>query len=81
MPESSDEGGVNFSSGWFLASFLVGTVGLGIFAYGKKQSRLPQLVAGILLVAASWLISSPAWMVACAVLVIGALWYGTRAGL
>jgi hypothetical protein len=71
---------VNFTPAWILASFLVGTVGFGIFVYGKKQSRLPQLVAGILLLAASWLVSSPAWMVACAVLVIGALWYGTRAG-
>lgn len=72
---------MDFSSNWIIASFLVGTVGAGILTYGKKQSRAPQLIAGILLLAVSAVVSSPGWMVACAVLVIGALWFGTRAGL
>jgi hypothetical protein len=72
---------VRFSSAWFVVSFLVGTVGFSIFVYGKKQARVPQLIAGILLLAASWAVASPTWMAACAVLVIGALWAGTRAGL
>jgi hypothetical protein len=72
---------VDFSTNWILASFFVGTVGAGILTYGKKQSRAPQLIAGILLLAVSAIVSSPGWMVACAVLVIGALWFGTRAGL
>ncbi len=72
---------MDFSSNWIMASFLVGTVGAGILMYGKKQSRAPQLIAGILLLAVSGIVSSPGWMVACAVLVISALWVGTRAGL
>jgi hypothetical protein len=71
---------VDFSSNWIMASFLVGTIGAGILAYGKKQSRAPQLIAGIALIGVSAVVSSTAWMVACAVLVIGALWVGTRAG-
>lgn len=72
---------MRFSSAWFVVSFLVGTIGFSIFVYGKKQARAPQLIAGILLLAASWAVPSPAWMAASAVLVIGALWAGTRAGL
>jgi hypothetical protein len=72
---------MHFTPGWVFASFLVGTVGLGLFSYGKKQTRIPQLIAGILLMGLSAIVSSTAWMVVSAVLVIGALWAGTRAGL
>jgi len=64
-----------------MVSFLVGTVGMGVFAYGKKQSRIPQICAGLAIVAISWVVASPVWMVACAALVICGLWAGTRAGL
>jgi hypothetical protein len=71
---------VDLSSNWLLASLLVGTVGMGIFIYGKKQRRSPQLIAGIALMAISYVVSSPVWMSACAVLIVGALWYGTKNG-
>jgi hypothetical protein len=71
---------MQFTTGWIIASFLVGTVGLGIFTYGKKQTRSPQLIAGIVLMGLSAIVASPVWMVASAVLVVGALWAGTRAG-
>jgi hypothetical protein len=32
-----------------LVSMLVSTVGFGLLVYGKKQSRVPQLSAGILM--------------------------------
>jgi hypothetical protein len=69
---------VSFSGSWLLASLIVGTIGFGVFTYGKSQRRAPQLLAGIALVAISWVVSSPVWMSACAVLVIGALWLATR---
>lgn len=69
---------MQFTGAWLFASLIVGTIGFGIFVYGKKQRQAPQLLAGIALMAISWLVTSPLWMSACAVLVIGALWYGTR---
>lgn len=71
---------MQFTGTWLFASLLVGTVGLSIFVYGKRERRAPQLLAGIALMAISWLVASPLWMAACAVLVIGALWAGTRLG-
>ena len=32
-----------------LVTFVAGTVGFGLFVYGKKAQRVPHLVAGVLL--------------------------------
>ncbi len=72
---------MQFSTGWIVSSFLVGTAGLGVFVYGKKASRWPQLAAGIALCGLSCFVPSAVWMVAGSVLVVAALWAGVRAGL
>jgi len=72
---------MNFSSGWIFTSLLVGSVGAGLFLYGKKQARPPQLLAGILIAVDSGIVSSPTWMCLGALGVIGALWIALRAGL
>jgi hypothetical protein len=71
---------VSLSPGWLLSSLFLGTVGLGLFLYGKKQTRFPQLLAGIALILESTFVPSPAWMFASAVLALGALWAALRAG-
>lgn len=60
---------------------LVGTVGLAIFWYGRKQKRIPHLVAGLLMLVFPFLVSN-----VFAVLGIGAalgvgLWLAVRFGL
>lgn len=72
---------MNFSTGWLLASLLVGTLGTGFFLYGKKQTRLPQLVTGLALMAESALVPSWIWMLAGAALLLVGLWVALRAGL
>lgn len=72
---------MNFSAGWIMTSLLVGTVGGGFFLYGKKQSRMPQLFAGIVLVVGSGFVSSPVWMCVGAGCVLAAVWFAVRAGL
>ena len=34
-----------------IAGFVVSTVGLGLFVYGKKQHRAPQMAGGLVLMA------------------------------
>jgi hypothetical protein len=41
-----------------LVSMLVSTVGLGIFWYGKKQRRIPQLAVGLLMMVFPYFIPS-----------------------
>ena len=40
---------MDLSPGWLFASLAVSTVGLGLFLYGKKQTRLPQFLVGLAL--------------------------------
>lgn len=72
---------MNFSGEWIMTSLLVGSVGGGFFLYGKKQARMPQLFAGILITIDSGVISNPVWMCVGAGAVLVALWVAVRAGM
>jgi len=71
------------STGTIIAGFLISTIGFSFFLYGKKQGRVPQLVAGILLMACPFVAPDPLWMSCLAVALLaglkGALHYGSRA--
>ncbi len=70
---------MDLSPGWVMSSLVVGSLGFAFFLYGKKQTRLPQLFAGLALMADSC-VGSPLWMAIGAALVIGAMWAAVRAG-
>ena len=72
---------MDFSTPWLLSSLCVGSVGTGLFVYGKKQVRLPQLLAGIALVLESTFVPSVPWMLVLAALFLVGLWGVVRAGL
>lgn len=72
---------MDFSTGWVFASLLVSTVGFGLFIYGKKQLRIPQLVSGILLMTYPAFLASPAWILVVGAAIVGSLWMATRAGI
>lgn len=72
---------MNLSPVWLVSSLFVSSVGLGLFLYGKKQTRLPQLLAGIALLLESVFVPTPAWMFASAGLALGLLCVAVRAGL
>lgn len=42
-----------------VVAFLAGLFGFAIFVYGKRASRLPHLIAGVLLMAYPYLIDDP----------------------
>lgn len=72
---------MDLSPAWLLSSLLVSTLGLGLFLYGKKQTRLPQLLAGLALLLESAFVPTPAWMLASAGIALGVLWAAVRSGL
>lgn len=73
--------GFEMTAGWMLASLLVSTVGLGLFIYGKKQTRVPQLVAGLAMMIYPGFVASPAWMLAICGALCGGVWFAVRAGV
>ena len=50
-----------FSANFLFASLIWGSVGIGYFIYGKKQSSWPPMVGGVLMVGASYFAGS-AWV-------------------
>jgi hypothetical protein len=68
------------SSSSFFASMMVGTVGMGFFVYGKKQQRIPQLFAGLALMAYPYFVDDVVVMLAIGAGVIAAMWFAIRSG-
>lgn len=61
-------------------SFFVSLVGLALFMYGKKQSRVPQMLTGLILMVYPYFIDEP-WLVALvAVTILGVLLLALRLG-
>lgn len=63
-----------------LAGMLVSSIGFVLFVYGKKQSRFPQLVVGLVLMVYPYFIPSPLLMFGIAACLLVLLWLGVRAG-
>jgi hypothetical protein len=60
---------------------LVSTIGFGIFLYGKKQVRVPQLATGIALMVYPYFVGSAALMIGIGAVLVAGLWLAVRAGL
>ncbi len=57
-----------------IAGFLVSSAGFVLFTYGRKMQRLPQLVAGLLLMIFPYFAPSVLWMLLGAAAILGGLW-------
>jgi hypothetical protein len=72
---------MDLSAGPLIASLLIGTIGFGLFLYGKKAQRMPQLVSGLALMVYPYFVPGLGWMIGVGVLVIAALLAAVRYGL
>lgn len=54
---------MNLDSATLLVGLVTSTIGFSLFLYGKKQARIPQVVAGLLLMGLP-LLDSNAWLLA-----------------
>ena len=64
-----------------LASVLIGSIGMGLFIYGKRQRRAPHLAIGIVLMVFPNLVPSVALMFVIAAALVGLLWLASYLGL
>ena len=71
---------MNLDPTWVFLSLIPGGIGFVLFVYGKKLSRWPHLVAGLLLMVYPDFTTSVATLLGGGALRCGALWYAVRAG-
>jgi 4-hydroxybenzoate polyprenyltransferase len=71
---------MNLDPVWLGLSVLTGAIGLGLFLYGKREARWPQLVVGLLFMVYPYFTASVASLVIVGALLGGALWYLLRTG-
>jgi len=71
---------VDFDTNALLLSLLIGAVGLALFVYGKKQQRLPHLIAGVLLMVYPYFVDTAIMTLVVGVVIGAALWFAVRMG-
>ncbi len=64
---------MSFDASSLFASFVIGTVGLALLIYGKKQLRLPHFAVGLAMLIYPYFIPSAGVMVGIAAALVGLL--------
>lgn len=72
---------MDFSAGTMLASTIVSGIGMGVFVYGKKQTRGPQLLGGMALMMSPYVAGDPIAIYGAAAVIGLGVWIAVRAGL
>lgn len=75
-----DGRGMELTAGALCAMLVISSIGFALFVYGKKQVRVPQLVAGVLLMGFPYFVADALWMSGIATALLAGLWLGCRAG-
>jgi hypothetical protein len=71
---------MSFDPGSLLLSVVLGGVGLGLFVYGKKEGRIPHLLAGVAYMAYPYFVDSLMASLAIAAAIGLGLWLAVRQG-
>jgi hypothetical protein len=71
---------MNIDPGWLFVSLIPSGIGFVLFVYGKKQGRMPQLVAGLALSIYPYFATTVTSLVSVGVLIGLGCWYAIRAG-
>lgn len=61
-------------------NIVIGSIGMALFVYGKKQSRFPQLGVGLALMVFPYFIWTWRPLVGITAALLAALWWAVRAG-
>ena len=69
-----------FGTSFLFASLVWGSIGLGYFIYGRKQASWPCMIGGLLMMAASYFVSSALLMSLISVALIAGVYFLLRRG-
>jgi hypothetical protein len=71
---------MSFDSSSLLASLLVSSIGFVLLSYGKKMSRPPQMLTGLVLLVYPYFITNAWLMLAIGAALCGLLWLAVKNG-
>jgi len=71
---------MSFDTTSLLTSLLVSSVGFVLLTYGRKMSRPPHLIAGLVLLVYSYFVPGPVLMVVIGAVIVAGLWLAVRLG-
>jgi hypothetical protein len=71
---------VNLDAGSLIAGLVVSGVGFVFFSYGRKMSRAPHVIIGLIMMVFPYFVPSVLAMFAVGALLCGLLYMATRAG-
>lgn len=71
---------MSFDATSLLASLLISSIGFVLLSYGRKMSRPPQIIAGLLLLLYPYFVPSVTVMLVIAAALLGALWLALQRG-
>lgn len=66
------------SPGSLLASLVIGSIGLGLFLYGRKLQRMPQIAVGATLMVYPYFVTGVGPMLGIGGVLLGGLWITER---
>lgn len=68
------------STSALITGALISTVGFSLFLYGRKQARLPHLVAGMLMLVLPLVVPGALWIAASGLACIAGFWLAVHHG-
>jgi hypothetical protein len=71
---------MSLDPGWIMWELVLGGLGFVLFTYGRKQQRIPQLVAGLLFMVYPMFVSGVIGLLVVGCLLGGGLWLAVRLG-
>jgi hypothetical protein len=71
---------MNFDPTWIFLSMIPSGIGFVLFVYGKKLSRWPHMIAGLLLMGYPYLATTVMSMTVVGVVICAGLWLALRLG-
>ncbi len=71
---------MSFDAASLLSSLLVSSVGFVLLTYGRRMSRAPHLIAGLVLLVYPYFVPGFLIMLLIAAVIIGVLWFAVRLG-
>ena len=72
---------MDLSAVTLFAGILVSAAGVGLFIYGKRESRFPQLISGMAMMAIPMFVTGASGILGGGAIIFGALWLSVRSGL